>query len=718
MKRLALVVLTVLAVGSSSSVGVPSRAAAQQQAPPDAAQGPPPAGAQPPPGEQAPAGEQSDAQQPPGQPVFRAGINFVRVDVIATDNKGNPILDLKPEDFEVTEDGKRQDVESFKLIKVDASSETTPPREIRTSFDEESEAQREDVRLFAIFLDDYHVRRGAAMFSREPLIKFIQTQLAPSDMIALMYPLTPLGDVRMTRNHSAIVRALEKFDGRKYDYTPRNQFEEQYANYPASVVERVRNEVSLSAIRALVTHMGSLRECRKAVILVSEGYTHYLPPQLRDPVASMPGYANPARHSPMAGAGEERERFFGNAEMLADLRRVYDEANRNNTAIYALDPRGLAPFEFDINEGVGDTRTDAAVLRMTQDSLRILADESDGRAIVNQNDLDRGLRQIVRDSSAYYLLGYNSSEAHQDGKFHEIKVKIKRPGVQVRHRKGYWALTAEETARALAPPKPEMPKEFDAALASITSRPRTQAEVIRTWFGTSRGENGKTKVTFVWEPAPAVPGVRREEPARVSVMALAPDGSAYFRGRVPDVTVASAGAPSSGAIGSTPSAARGPSQVVFEAEPGRLQLRYSVESASSGVIDTDVREFTVPDLTTPQVQLSTPKVLQARTVKEFREMTADAHAVPTAGREFRRTDRLMIRFDAYAPAGTPAVAARLLNRAGQPMLDVPVATQAAGATHQIDLPLAGMAAAEYILEIKASGEAGEAKQLVAFRVVS
>ena len=556
------------------------------------------------------------------------------------------------------------------------------------------------------------------MFSREPLIKFIQTQLAPSDMIALMYPLTPLGDVRMTRNHSAIVRALEKFDGRKYDYTPRNQFEEQYANYPASVVERVRNEVSLSAIRALVTHMGSLREGRKAVILVSEGYTHYLPPQLRDPVASMPGYANPARHSPMAGAGEERERFFGNAEMLADLRRVYDEANRNNTAIYALDPRGLAPFEFDINEGVGDTRTDAAVLRMTQDSLRILADESDGRAIVNQNDLDKGLRQIVRDSSAYYLLGYNSSEAHQDGKFHEIKVKIKRPGVQVRHRKGYWALTAEETARALAPPKPEMPKEFDAALASITSRPRTQAEVIRTWFGTSRGENGKTKVTFVWEPAPAVPGVRREEPARVSVMALAPDGSAYFRGRVPDVTVASAGAPSSGAIGSTPSAARGPSQVVFEAEPGRLQLRYSVESAISGVIDTDVREFTVPDLTTPQVQLSTPKVLQARTVKEFREMTADAHAVPTAGREFRRTDRLMIRFDAYAPAGTPAVAARLLNRAGQPMLDVPVATQAAGATHQIDLPLAGMAAAEYILEIKASGEAGEAKQLVAFRVVS
>ncbi|HXE81341.1 MAG TPA: hypothetical protein VNK41_11350, partial [Vicinamibacterales bacterium] len=90
---------------------------------------------------------------------------------------------------------------------------------------------------------------------------------------------------------------------------------------------------------------------------------------------------------------------------------------------------------------------------------------------------------------------------------------------------------------------------------------------------------------------------------------------------------------------------------------------------------------------------------------------------PTAGREFRRTDRLLIRFDAYAPAGTPKVAARLLNRTGQPMLDLPVAPRE-GESFEVDLPLAGMAAAEYLVEITASGEAGEAKQLVAFRVVS
>ena len=80
------------------------------------------------------------------------------------------------------------------------------------------------------------------------------------------------------------------------------------------------------------------------------------------------------------------------------------------------------------------------------DTLRTLSENTDGRAIVNRNDLVAGMKQITRDASAYYLIGYNSSQAPSDGKFHEIKVRVKRPGVQVRARKGYWALTHEQTA--------------------------------------------------------------------------------------------------------------------------------------------------------------------------------------------------------------------------------------------------------------------------------
>ena len=88
------------------------------------------------------------------------------------------------------------------------------------------------MRLFVILLDDYHVRRGNDMAVRKPLMEFIMNQLAPADMVALMYPLTPVTDLRFSRNHEALAKAIEKFEGRKFNYEPRNQFEGQYAYTP------------------------------------------------------------------------------------------------------------------------------------------------------------------------------------------------------------------------------------------------------------------------------------------------------------------------------------------------------------------------------------------------------------------------------------------------------------------------------------------------------
>jgi VWFA-related protein len=561
------------------------------------------------------------------------------------------------------------------------------------------------------------------MSVRDPLIKFIQTQLLPTDMIAVMYPLTPLGDLRFTRNHEVVARAVSQFDGRKYDYTPKNDFEQRYAFYPATVVERLRNEVAFSALRALVTRLGSLREGRKAVILVSEGYTNVLPPQLRDPVAAIPGYRNPDKYNALAGERDPRGEtmnFFANTELLSELQRVFDAANRNNTAIYSLDPRGLAAGEFDIDQNIG-LQSDRNTLRQTSDTLRILADETDGRAIVDRNDLEVGLRQVTRDSSAYYLIGYNSSQAPSDGKFHKIEVRIKRPGVQVRARKGYWALTAEDTARAVAP-KSEPPPAVTRAFGTL-AEPTQGGRSIRTWIGMARGEQGRTRVTFVWEPTPLPPGVRRDEAVRVSLLA-AGQGKPFFRGRIPEVAYASSdpsaalAASAASPVTSATSPTREPSQATFEVDPGRMQLNISVEGGGSRVIDSATSEITVPDLTAPQVALSTPRVLRARNAFEYRGLVANPDSVPLASRDFRRTDRLLLRFETYGPGETrPPAAARLLNRTGQRMSDLPV-TMPVPASCQIDLPLASLAPGEYLIEITAGEGESTAVEVVPIRVTS
>ena len=207
---------------------------------------------------------------------------------------------------------------------------------------------------------------------------------------------------------------------------------------------------------------------------------------------------------------------------------------------------------------------------------------------------------------------------------------------------------------------------MENALASI-SVPAAAYNTIRTWIGTSRGADGKTRVTLVWEPMPRVAGdrnARSEAPSRVMVTAVGPDGAPYFRGRVPEV--APAAPPGAGA------APAGASRVTFEANPGKVQLRLSVEGSSSQVLDVETREIAIPDLTAADVILGTPQLLRARTARDLQQIKVNPDAVPVATRDFSRADRLVVRVPAYGPGNTaPTVSAQLLNRSGQPMSDVP-----------------------------------------------
>ncbi|MBA2301713.1 MAG: VWA domain-containing protein [Acidobacteria bacterium] len=673
-------------------------AAASLQTPARAQQQPPPA--TPPPAQQPPA--QPPAQDPQKPPTFKTGINFVRVDVIVSDKNGNPILDLKPEEFSVSEDNKPQKIEQFEVVKIDPLDQVQGPTngEIRSREDEEREAARPEVRMFVILFDDYHVRRGNDMAVRKPLIDFMQNQLAPADMVAIMYPLTPVDDISFTRSQSRLISAIERFEGRKFNYTPRNPFEEQYSYYPAATVERIRNQITMSALKAAAIRMGGLREGRKSIIFVSEGLTSSLPPQLADPVAGYPGLNNPNRNNPNA-QNDDRYAWASNVDMLNDMRDVFQTVNTQNTSIYSVDPRGLAVFEYGINESVG-LQQDSVGLKSSLDSLHTLSNNTDGRAIVNRNDLATGMKQIMRDSSGYYLLGYTSSRAPTDGKFHEIKVNVTRRGVSVRARRGYWALTKEDIARVLAPPRPEAPAAVSKALTSLAEPPGGRP--ARFWIGTGRGENGMARVTFVWEPG-IVEGNRRElAPAsRVQLTAVAPDGRPLFRGRVPEDAPTAAAAEAGGSV-------------TFTVPPGQLQMRMTVEGGKGEVLDSSVRELTVPDYTQVQVSFGTPRVYRARTARDVQEIRTSVTAIPAADRQFSRAERLFVRIEAYAPGGVaPTVTGRLLNRGGAAMSEL-VFKAAADGLFEIELPLSALAAGEYLIEFNAKTQSGTAQETIAFRV--
>jgi VWFA-related protein len=640
-------------------------------------------------------------------PIFRADINFVRVDVIVNDRQGNPVHDLKQEDFEVTEDGKPQSIQTFKLINVsdDTGVGSDPPREVRNVIDEQMEAARDDVRLFAIFLDDYHVRLENSMRAREVLARFVENQFNAKDLAGIMYPLWSINDVLLSRNRKQVASAMREFTGRKFDYTPRNAFEERYVHYVSTVeAERIRNQVSLTALKGLIIRLGGLREGRKAIVLVSEGYTNTLPVQMNDQVATCNGMAcgnQPRpRPDPVGGANSplqqrmDSQDFFLQAEMMSDLKMVIDLANRNNVAIYGIDPRGLAPFEYDLStagQAAVSLTNNTKMLDNTMDTLRVLSDETDGRAFVNSNDLDKGLRQIVRDTSAYYLLGY-TSPVTTDGKFHKINVRVKRSGLQVRARPGYVAMSAVEAERALAPKKPGPPPVITEALGTLAATAQQRRNPIRSWIGMSPGADGKTKISFVWSPSPAVPGVKRESVTGVSLLAGGANSELHFRRK-----------------------GIAPGRVDFEVPPGPIELEIAVEDASGEVLDRDLRKINVPSLGVG-LTLSTPEIFRGRTLPEWQSLVADAKAMPVIEREFRRTDRLLVRVGAQSAGGTPVLTARMLNREGGEMSVLPVTPASFGGLSHIDVPLSPLPPGDFLIEVIAKDGGEQASTFVAFRV--
>ena len=653
------------------------------------------------------------AQQPP-QPTFRGGTNVVRVDLYAT-RDGKLVDDLKQPEVDVFEDGVKQTIESFERVLVRPPVSEELRAEPNSVPESRQMAQDPRARIFVIFLDTYHTRWANAARMRSALQQFIDRVVGQDDLIGLMTPEMSAGDVTLGRRTTVVSRLLDVTTwGRRGRIADNDPIEDMYEAcfaldgpaIAAEMKERRREKLSLDALDDLVTHLGGLRDERKAVLAVSEGWLQYGPnPALarmlkndEGRIPNPPGIVDrgATRANERATGGADRDKCNADRMALANLddterlQRTTERANRVNVTFYPVGAQGLATFDSDIGPEPPPTlQQDAASLRNRLNGLRLLADNTDGVAIVNTNNVAPLLRRVVDDLSAYYLLSYSSTNSKLDGKFRSISVKVSRPGVQTRARRGYRALRPEEvpstsSGAGAAPAMSAAQSGVLAALTAMAFNPRAELRLRASTYAAA-GQGAFWLVGTLDDAARRLPEWAKGGTADVAVRAG--DGRTVLSATV---TIAADGGfavavPEAGGLAA-----------------GDYAVRVRAKGAAGATLDETARVV---------IPTEAPKIGEA--VVWRRRPATGLMYFRTADPRASRTDRLRFEF-ATSETATPSAA--LLDRTGQPMsipLQLTTRDEAGVKWIVVETALAPLAPADYAVELKA----GDAARTTAFRVV-
>ena len=374
------------------------------------------------------------------------------------------------------------------------------------------------------------------------------------------------------------------------------------------------------------------------------------------------GFALPERRSTLRG--------------LPDARIVERSANRSDVPIYAFDPRDGA---------TGDADTGSVML------AKLVSDT--GGSLSRGPDLTGGIARMSGELDAGYTLVYTSPHG-DDGRYHPVQVTLVKREADARARAGYVSAPSEEMRRAMAALSTDTPRAPERFLH--------RSSMVQMWTGVTRMTDTDAQIAVTWQPGSGFTGTIKSGASRVTLKATTPDGKVLFDGTLAPIRA---------------SAGNDGDHAEFIAPAGRVLLDMKVLGIGGQVIDTDVRDLEVPELKKVSSPLLLPPVfVLTQSAREFRDAVANVNASPDPSREFRRTERLVIRVPAYA-AGVPVpVTARLLNRVGQTMRELDVLPSVASGITQFDLPLAALAPGEYYLLISVETPTGPVAQRVPFKI--
>lgn len=723
-----------------------------------------------------PPAQQGTAAQPDElrQPTFRVEANFVRVDVYPTNAKGEPVTDLTADDFEILEDNRAQAITQFERVAVSTTTAREERRDPVSADDGRRQAADPRRRVYVVFLDTWHTTFEGAVRARRPLVNMLERLIGPDDLFAVMTPDMDPRHITFARRTETIEDMLTRNTrwGQR-DSIVREHPEEQQiemcfpegvprcrggspsanSGVAAQLIRRRRETEVLDALEGLVRYLGGVREERKALIAVTSGYQMFEPkPELlaREDCERPPSLGTPGT-GPDGRVTTNRGRFqsgplgaMSTADCTATAMKyamlnhrqrfiaLTQDANRYNVSFYPFDTRGLAAM--DSNLGDRDERMvndrgewfnrqdgnrpgtlggDMTLLNTRLDSLRLLADNTDGLAVINTNDLEGGAARIVRDLSSYYLLGYYSGNEKLDGKWRTIKVRVKRPGVQVRARHGYRALRAEDMAAMAAAGAAAEGGAGDAAAAAESA---LMAAALGSVAGLRADQPWHTRAAYFFHASGGAA-------ARTGRIWLTTDLDPFAKG---DVSVAKGGTLAVTVTSSSGTTlaqqdvdiAAGARTATIELatteaplEAGDLLVRARLTPVGSTLPFTDSARVVLP---ASETAVASPRLSRAGPITK-------QQFVATADLRYRRNEK--VRVEVPVPPGATAVTGTLLDRSGNPMTAIPVAgalvppDDAGIGWATATLSLVPLGPGDYVVRVDVSHPDGEQRTLTGFRVV-
>jgi VWFA-related protein len=648
----------------------------------------------------------------PQQPTFRTGIQSVRVDLYVT-RDGEPVSDLRQDEVQVFEDGAAQRVETFERITF-AGAGSRRVVDPQTAAERRQLATDHRARLFVLFLTAPDPRPTAAQRqgqqprqTQAQVIQMLNSMLGPDDVIAVMTPYMRIEDLtfqrRVSQDDELWFRDLTKDPKQgRWDAC----FPPGGGSPNSEMKARYRELITFEALEGLVTHLSGLRDERKHILVMTDGFRLYtrnprLPARGQPESGGFPigggsgGLGGGPRIGDRIGGSripydcEQDLRDLASLDHTSRLDQIANYARRTNSSFY---PISLLRTSSDPTRNLRMRGAfENSTTLMMQSSLRDLAEETDGLPIVNSSDVEAGLRRIVTTTSSYYLIGYTPASTTADGRFRRITVKVSRPDTNVSARTGYVVgLPAPTSVVPVETRKPPEPIDVSMRALNVSG---TSVLHVRTSVWTHSSGSG-SQATSVWIDAELDSQLRRQR--------VQPEGGAVeiilrpLRG----------GDPISRQLPVTTTAANveldlhGPDALA----PGE----YSVQLQFTGGGTEPVGEFlrvTVPE---------TASVLGEALLLRRGPATGPQH-LRTADPRFFRTDRLRLELPTNS---TDAATARLLDRRGSAL---PVPVQVAGRADNsgsyqwivADLPLTSIAPGDYAVEVTQ----GSATRLTAFRVV-